>query len=127
MERVIYLHQKNIKQVSLECRPQEEFGFDYETYDDYTELGDQLKTDVGLVNIVELIDKLKEMQLLGSTHVACDFHCHHVELDLYGVEYRLADDVEIEAYHSLNKARSEEIKQYEIKMLEDKLKKLKGE
>lgn len=127
MEDVLYIHQRNIQEISLDCRPHEELGFDYDTHEDYVELGEDLQTDAGLVKIETLIEKLTEMRSHGATHVACDFHCDHVELDLYGVEYRLATQDEIDAYHNKNKAKEEARKQREIELLEAKLKTLKGE
>jgi hypothetical protein len=127
MENIIFIHQNNIKQTSLDCRPHEELGYDYETHDDYIEIGDVLQTDGGLVNIETLINKLTEMRSHGATHVACDFHCDHVELDLYGVEYRLAKPEEIQAFHDRKNQSEEKRKQREIEALEIKLNTLKGE
>jgi hypothetical protein len=127
MENVLFLHQKNIQKISLDSRPSEELGFDYDTHEDYTELGETLFSDAGLVNIENLINKLTEMRSHGATHVACDWHCDHQELDLYGVEYRLATQDDIDAYHNKNKKQVEDKKQREIQLLEDKLKRLKGE
>lgn len=127
MENLLFLHQKNIQEISLDSRPFEELGFDYDTHEDYTELGETLFSDAGLVNIENLINKLTEMRSHGATHVACDWHCDHQELDLYGVEYRLATQDEIDAYHNKNKKQVEDKKQREIQLLEDKLKTLKGE
>ncbi len=127
MEDVLFLHQKNIKKTSLEARPHEELGYDWDKHENYEELGEQLYADAGLVNIEELINKLTEMRSHGATHVACDWHTDHQELDLYSVEYRLATPEEIQAFHDKNKAKEEEKKQREIKALEDKLKTLKGE
>lgn len=123
----IYIHQKNIQEISIESRPHEELGYDYEIHDDYFELGEKLNSDAGLVKIEELINKLTEMRSHGATHVACDWHCDHQELDLYGVEYRLATQEEIDAFHNKNKKQAEDKKQREIQLLEDKLKTLKGE
>lgn len=127
MEDVLYIHQRNIQEISLDCRPHEELGFDYDTYGNFIELGEGLLSDAGLVKIEDLIEKLTEMRSHGATHVACDWHCDHQELDLYGVEYRLATQEEIDAFHNKNKKQAEDKKQREIQLLEDKLKTLKGE
>ena len=127
MENVIYLHQKNIREISLESRPHEELGYNYDEHDDYRELGDGTLSDAGLVNIETLINSLTEMRSHGATHVACDWHGDHGELDLYGVEYRLATQEEIDAHHNKNKAKEEASKQREIDALEKRLKALKDE
>lgn len=127
MENVLFLHQRHIESASLEARPHEELGCDYDKHEDYHELGEPLYADSGLVNIDDLINRLKEMRSHGATHVACDWDCDHQELDLYGVEYRLAMPEEIKAFHDKNKAKEEEKKQREIQLLEHKLKRLKGE
>jgi hypothetical protein len=127
MENVLYFHQKNIQKISLDCRIYEELGYNYDIHEDYIELGKRLESDAGLVNIETLINKLIEMNSNGATHVACDFHCDHEELDLYAVEYRLATPEEIEAHNNKNKVKEEAKKQREIELLEEKLKALKGE
>ena len=127
MENVIFLYQKNILEISMESRPHEDFGYDYDKHDDYIELGDGALTDVGLVDIETLINNLTQMRSHGATHVGCDWHCDHGELDLYGVEYRLAKQDEIEAYHNAKKLKEDAKKQREIETLEAKLKTLKNE
>lgn len=123
----MYFHQKNIQKTSLNCRTHEELGFKYDIHEDFIEFGETINSDAGLVNIDELIDTLNGMRSHGATHVACDFHCDHVELDLCGVEYRLATQSEIDAYENKIKTKEETKKQREIELLEEKLKSLKGE
>ena len=127
MEDVLYINQRNIQEISLDCRPYEELGYHYDTHEDFIVLGERLDTDAGLVNIEQLINNLTEMRSNGATHVACDFHCDHVELDLYSVEYRLATPEEIKAYTTKIEIKEEAKKQREIELLEAKLKTLKGE
>ena len=69
MENVIFLHQKNIQEISMESRPHEEMGYDYDKHDNYIELGDGILTDVGLVDIETLINNLTQMRSHGATHV----------------------------------------------------------
>jgi hypothetical protein len=73
--------------ISMESRPEEEMGYNSDDIDsNYEFIGDvpYHKTDAGLVNIKTLIEKLKEMESEGINYVGCEYHCDHVELDLYG-------------------------------------------
>lgn len=121
MEDTLYIHQENIQRISLESRPYEDVGFDYETYGNFKELGEYHKGGAGLVSIDRLIESLQEMKSNGCNYVSCDWHYDHDELDLYGVKYRLATDEEINLHHK--KLKQEEIKQREkeIEKLEAKL------
>lgn len=126
MSKNIFFHKRNIQEISLESRPEEELGFDYDSHDEYVNLGDGFLTDVGLVNIDLLIENLTEMKSNGVTHVSCDWHSDHQELDLYGVQYRLANQEEIDAYKEALTVKENARKQREIEKLEAKLKQLKG-
>lgn len=79
---------KFIEKKYLTSNPQEDNGFDYESDDDYREIGDVNQSDSGLVKIDDLITILQELKDKGSNYVACDWHCDHQELDVYGFNYR---------------------------------------
>lgn len=125
MEDTVYTHQKFIENISLESRPEEDMGFDYDTYSNFIELGDSNRSESGLVSIDNLITSLEKMKSNGCNYVSCDWHCDHVELDLYGFEYRLATDEEVRTYHIKKQKEKSMKREEEILRLETKLQFLK--
>lgn len=118
---------KFIEKKYLTSNPQEDNGFDYESDDDYREIGDVNQSDSGLVKIDDLITILQELKDKGSNYVACDWHCDHQELDVYGFNYRKSTYEEVKVVEDEAKAKKELLKQRQIKEMEDNLAKLKAE
>jgi hypothetical protein len=127
MKVISYFTNKFIGKNYLTSNPQEDNGFDYENHDDYKEIGDVNQSDAGLVKIDELITILQELKDKGANYVACDWHCDHQELDVYGFNYRKSTDEEVQAIENADKAKKELLKQRQIKEMEEKLAKLKAE
>jgi hypothetical protein len=126
-DKILYFNQKEIQKVSIESYPEVDLGFDYDKHEDYVLVGDDLRSDAGIVKIDKLIETLNEMKLNGANYVSCDWHCDHQDLDLYGVKFELATSEQVEAYENKLKAKDEVEKQRQIKALENRLKTLKGE
>lgn len=124
---ITYFTNKFIGKHYLTSNPQEDNGFDYETDDDYKEIGDINQSDAGLVKIDELITILQELKDKGANYVACDWHCDHVELEVHGFNYRKSTDEEVQVVEDVAKAKKELLKQRQIKEMEEKLAKLKAE
>ena len=124
---ITYFTNKFIGKHYLTSNPQEDNGFDYETDDDYKEIGDINQSDAGFVKIDELITILQELKDKGANYVACDWHCDHQELDVYGFNYRKSTDEEVQAVEEAANAKKELLKQRQIKEMEEKLAKLKAE
>ena len=125
--KTIYITSNFVENKSLESRPEEDFGFNYEDHENFEFLGDKPynKSDAGLVSIVQLIAELKQMKDKGANYVGCDWHCDHQELDLYGFNLTTSKSDEIQAeIESLNKNK-ENNKAKEIAELEERLKFLK--
>jgi hypothetical protein len=125
--KITYFTNKFIGKKYLTSNPQEDNGFDYEIDDDYREIGDVNQSDAGLVKIDDLITILQQLKDKGSNYVACDWHCDHQELDVYGFNYRKSTDVEVQAVEDAANAKKELLKQRQIKEMEEKLAKLKAE
>lgn len=123
----LYFISKFIGSESLESRPEEDFGFDYDNYGNFNIIGDDpyFKIDVGVVSITQLIARLKEMQTKGANYVGCDWHCDHQELDLYAYKLSASNPDEIEneikSIQNLKTAK----KEHEIAELEKRLEILK--
>ena len=127
MKKTIFITSKFLDYASLEARPHEDFGFDYEEDETYEFIGDDIyhKSDAGLVSIDMLVNKLLTMQKNGANYVACDWHYDHQELDLYGFKLTSSTSDEIQDYLEANIGEIKKIKQDEITELEKVLKKLK--
>ena len=123
----VYFTSQFIEEKSLESRPYEDNGFDYENHDDYEEIGDPNYTDSGLVKLDELIEVLKELKDKGANYVACDWHCDHVELEVHGFNYRKSTNEEVKEVEDANKTKKDLLKQRQIREMEEKLAKLKSE
>ena len=123
----VYITSKFIERESLESRPEEDFGFNYEDYENFEIIGDEPyhKSEAGLVKVDTLIQELLKLQDKGVNYVGCDWHCDHQELDLYGFNLTTSKSDEIQAeIDSLNKNK-ENNKAKEIAELEERLKFLK--
>jgi len=123
----LYFTNKFIEKKYLASYPHEDNGFDWDVNEDYEEIGDNNQSDAGLVKIDELITILQELKENGANYVACDWHCDHQELDVYGFNYRKSTDEEVQAIEDAAKAKKELLKQRQIKEMEEKLAKLKAE
>jgi hypothetical protein len=115
---IIYFTNKFIGKDFLISSPQEDNGFNYEN--DYKELGDFNQSDAGLVKIDELINILKELKDKGSNYVACDWHCDHGELEVYGFNYRKSTDEEVKVIEDATKLEKELSKQRVFTLFGDK-------
>ena len=122
----LYFTNKFIEKKYLASYPHEDNGFDWDVNEDYEEIGDNNQSDAGLVKIDELITILQGLKEKGANYVACDWHCDHQELDVYGFNYRKSTDEEVQAIEDAAKAKKELLKQRQIKEMEEKLAKLKA-
>ena len=123
----LYFTTNFIEKKYLASYPHEDNGFDWDVNEDYEEIGDVNQSDAGLVKIDELITILQELKDKGANYVACDWHCDHQELDVYGFNYRKSTDEEVQAIEDAAKAKKELLKQRQIKEMEEKLAKLKAD
>ena len=118
---------KNIGQVDIRANAEEDLGLDWDVHSDTTTLGEAVYADAGLVKIEELIATLIDLNSKGANYVACDWNCDHQELEVLGVEYRLATGDEVKPVLEKRRELAEKKKAREIELLEEKLKKLKDE
>jgi hypothetical protein len=125
MKNEMFFMLKNIGQCDIRATSEEDLGLDWDIHSDSTTLGEVLYSDAGLVKIEELIATLIDLNSKGANYVACDWHCDHQELEVYGVEFRLATGDEVEPVLKKRRELAERKKEREIEMLEEKLKKLK--
>lgn len=109
----------------LPSHPEEDNGFDYEKHEDWLVLPNKVYLDAGLVKIDDLIQKLVELNSKGANYVSCDWNCDHQELEIIGVEFRPATEVEILEHEKGLAEKDKKQAQDEILRLEKRLKELK--
>ncbi|CAB4175335.1 hypothetical protein UFOVP1247_112 [uncultured Caudovirales phage] len=127
MSKEIFFNLKNIGHKDIAARSEEDLGLDWDIHSDTKTLGDILYSDAGLVKIEDLIAALVELNSKGANYVACDWHCDHQELEVYGVEFRLSTPEEATVYIAKRDQYKKESDEVKIKRLEEQLKTLKGE
>jgi hypothetical protein len=127
MNKEIFFNLKSIGRKDIVARSEEDLGLDWDHHSDSKTFGDTLYSDAGLVKIEELISTLVELNSKGANYVACDWHCDHQELEVYGVEFRLATPEEVATYIAKRDQDKKESDEAKIKRLEEQLKTLKGE
>lgn len=127
MSKELFFMLRNIGYVDIRANAEEDLGLDWDVHSDTTTLGEAIYADAGLVKIEELITTLIDLNSKGANYVACDWNCDHQELEVRGVEFRLATDEEVTHVLEKRRARAEQKKAREIELLEEKLKKLKDE
>jgi len=123
---IFYKYLTKIKEAYIESRPEEDLGLDYDVHIQDENLGEDCYSDAGFVNIDILIEKLKYFKESGANYVACDWHCDHQELELYGVNLRLASEDEIRDHLITIAQAAVDKKNDKIKQLEGELKKLQN-
>jgi hypothetical protein len=123
----LFITSKFIGSKSLESRPEEDLGFDYDEYGNFDILGDNPydKSEAGVVDIVQLMTILSEMKAKGANYVGCDWHCDHQELDLYGFNIITSTSDEIKAKIDALKHKEQKSKEKEFAELEKRLEILK--
>ena len=78
---------------------QEEFGFNYEEFDDLVEIQKgHGHADAYPIKIDRMIQALESLKNLGATHVELEYHCDHIGYDITGYEIKLSSNEDIERY-----------------------------
>jgi len=122
-----FITSKFIGNESLDARPEEDLGSDYDNYGNFDFIGNEPydKSDAGVVDIVQLMAILMEMKAKGANYVACDWHCDHQELDLYGFNITASTSEEIKIKLDGLRHIKQKTKELEIAKLEKTLENLK--
>lgn len=77
---------------------------------------------------IEIIKQLiDEAEANGANFVAIDYHCDHVEYDIYGFLVEKMTEREIQIVEAIKAKKNKEFKEQQIKLLEEEIKKLKEE
>jgi hypothetical protein len=85
---------------------EKEFGFDYETQEDFFIEGDYAGyADASPINIDHVIQELSNMKAAGATHVEIGYHCDHIGYIFEG--YQITPMTETEVNQLKQKQESE--------------------
>lgn len=98
-DKNIYITKSLIKNDSfgeLDFVLYDEFGFDYEIYDDFVTIEKgQGQADGFPVKIDQMIEKLQQMKNEGATHVEISYHCDHFDYEISGYKIETSSQEDI--------------------------------
>ena len=129
MEEIMYITKEVIGDVEhseIDFLIQEEFGYDYENYQELVEIevgnGDVRNEPISIDLMVKTLQELKEK---GSTHVSLDYHCDHIGYEMTGYKIYLSTEEQIKAYEEKLKIKRE--KELKLKALREEYNKIANE
>ena len=99
----------NDNQSELDFVLYDDFGFSYDTHDQFNEI-EKCKgyyADATPIKIDDMIKILQSLKEKGATHVQLEDHCDHHGYDISSFEIRLSTQEEIDEYESKRKAEME--------------------
>jgi len=120
------IDEENYSELDFEL--QEEFGFKYDDFDSRFEIIQRKSgtaEDANPIKIEILIDRLKEMQKMGATHVQIEDHCDHIGYDISAWKMTKATKAEIDEL--MNKEKKKKKKNEEINKLQSRINELQNE
>lgn len=115
----------NDNQSELDFVLYDDFGFSYDTNDQFVEI-EKVKGYYADATPIKIDDMIKILQYLkdkGATHVQIEDHCDHQGYDISGFEIRLSTTDEVEDYE--NKRKLEIEKRNKIAELQKEIEKVK--
>lgn len=129
MEEIMYITKEVIGDVEhseIDFLIQEEFGYDYENYQELVEIevgnGDVRNEPISIDLMVKTLQELKEK---GSTHVSLDYHCDHIGYEMTGYKIYLSTEEQINTYEEKLKIKRE--KELKLKALREEYNKIANE
>lgn len=99
----------NDNQSELDFVLYDDFGFSYDTHDQFNEIekGKGYYADANPIKIDDMIKVLQGLKDRGATHVQIEEHCDHQGYDISGFEIRFSTQEEIDEYESKRKVEME--------------------
>jgi hypothetical protein len=92
-------HINNKNQSELDFELQDEFGFNYDDYDEFVEIEKgHGSADSHPIKIDKMIEILQSLKNEGCSHVQIEYHCDHIGYDISGFEINLSNNDDIESY-----------------------------
>lgn len=84
------------------------------------------QSDAGIIPIQKIKELIDKAEASGANFVAIDYHCDHVEYDVYGYHVERMTQEEIDALEVKKAEKKKTINEAKIKQLEEEIEKLKG-
>lgn len=92
-------HIKNSNQSELDFELHEEFGFNYENYDEFVEITKgRGSADSYPIRIDKMIEILQSLKSDGCSHVEIEYHYDHIGYDISGSKIEKSSSEDIESY-----------------------------
>lgn len=85
------------------------------------------QSDAQIIPISAIKQLIEEVEASGANFVAIDFHPDHLEYNVYGFLVERMTDGEIKVIEALKANKEKRDKEEQIKLLEEKIQKLKEE
>jgi hypothetical protein len=116
----------NDNQSELDFVLYDDFGFSYDTHDEFVEIqkGKGYYADATPIKIDDMIKILQSLKEKGATHVQLEDHCDHQGYDISGFEIRLSNNDEIVEYEAMRKVEME--KKQRVLELQNEINKIKN-
>lgn len=116
----------NDNQSELDFVLYDDFGFSYDTHDEFVEIqkGKGYYADSTPIKIDDMIKILQSLKEKGATHVQIEDHCDHQGYDISGFEIRLSNQEEVHEYENMRKVEME--KKQRVLELENEINKIKN-
>ena len=127
------IYKRFIEQIySKEIYGWDEFFTEEEADDDYPEtievdMPQWGGADASPIKIEEMQEMIQTLKDKGCTHVEIDYHCDHLEYEVYGYQMRKATEKEVQDETNKRKESIKEENSKKIKQLQWKIKKLEDE
>lgn len=102
-------------------------GVDPEEVDIIFLVNEHGRADGEIIPIDEMMEHLKELKRMGSTHVALDWHCDHLTYVMSGYHLLHATPEQIDDHLKRISDAKALVKKVEIEQLEKRLNELKNE
>jgi hypothetical protein len=125
----IYITKKHINdsnQSGLDFELQDEFGFNYDDYEEFVETQKgHSSANSHPIRIDKLIEILQSLKSGGCSHVQIEYHCDHIGYDISGFEITLSSNEDIDSYE--RKQSERKFKNQKISELQKQINDLRNE
>jgi hypothetical protein len=96
-------HINNKNQSELDFELQDEFGFNYDDYDEFVEIEKgHGSADSHPIKIDKMIEILQSLKNEGCSHVQIEYHCDHIGYDISGFEINSFNSIKSKVINDIN-------------------------
>ncbi len=125
-KNTIYFTSKEVSEIDHYSDAASENGYDWDSNDNYENIGDRASTRGGMVSINKMREYLSKMEKNGANYVRIGFHSDHNELEIVGVSYTKSTQEEIDEHFAKELKLKEARKQARIAELQAEMDRIKS-